>query len=194
MYNSRLIFAAFALVAAAACGGNEPQPAATPPGPTAEELEQMRQDSIARAEAERAAAEAAEMEREAREAERRAEMARQTLTETVYFDYDEASIRADTEALLREKVDILRRNPAVELRMEGHADERGTSEYNVALGNERAQAVIRFVSGFGLEASRFSAVSYGEARPVAAGSDEAAWARNRRVEFVITAGRAGIVP
>lgn len=154
----------------------------------------MRQDSIARAQAEQAAAEAAEREREAREAERRAEMARQTLTETVYFDYDEANIRADTETLLREKIDILRRNPDVELRMEGHADERGTSEYNVALGNERAQAVIRFVSGFGLEASRFSAVSYGEARPAAAGSDEAAWARNRRVEFVITAGGAGIVP
>lgn len=194
MSDSRLILAAFALVAAAACGGAEPQATPAPTGPTPEELEQMRLDSIARADAERAAAEAARMEREAREAERRAEVTRQSLTETVYFDYDEAVLRADTEATLREKVDILRRNPGVELRMEGHADERGTSEYNVALGNERAQAVIRFISGFGLEDDRFSAVSYGEARPVETGSDERSWALNRRVEFVITAGGADIVP
>ncbi len=194
MSDSRLILAALAVVAAAACGGNEPPAEASPPGPSPEELEQMRLDSIAQAEAEQAAAEAAEREREAREAARRAEMARQSLTETVYFDYDEAAIRADAEAKLREKIDILRRNPGVELRMEGHADERGTSEYNIALGNERAQAVIRFIRGFGLDESRFSAVSYGEARPVETGSDERAWALNRRVEFVVTAGGADIVP
>lgn len=194
MSDSRLILAAFVVVVAAACGGNEPPVTAEPAGPTAEEIEQMRQDSIRRVEAEERAREAAEAERTAREEARRAEMARQTLTETVYFDYDEATIRADTEALLREKVDLLRRNPGVELRMEGHADERGTSEYNVALGNERAESVIRFISGFGLDASRFSAISYGEARPVAAGAGEDAWARNRRVEFVVTAGGADIVP
>lgn len=194
MSDSRLIIAAFALVVAAACGGNEPPAVAEPPGPTPEEIEQMRQDSIRRAEAERRAQEAAEAERVAREEARRVEMARETLAETVYFDYDAATIRADAEAMLREKVDILRRNPGVELRMEGHADERGTSEYNVALGNERAESVIRFISGFGLDASRFSAVSYGEARPVAPGGGESAWARNRRVEFVVTAGGDDIVP
>ncbi len=194
MSDSRLILAAFAVVFAAACGGNEPPPVVEPTGPTAEEIERMRQDSIQRAEAEARAQEVAEAERAAREEARRAEMARQTLTEIVYFDYDEATIRSDAEAKLREKIDILRRNPGVELRMEGHADERGTSEYNVALGNERAESVIRFISGFGLGADRFSAVSYGEARPMVEGSGERAWARNRRVEFVVTAGGDDIVP
>ena len=76
--------------------------------------------------------------------------------------------------------------------MEGHADERGTSEYNIALGDERAESVIQFLTNFGLDDGRFSSVSYGEERPMAQGSNEGAWARNRRVEFVITAGGESI--
>ena len=130
----------------------------------------------------------AEQERMEREAARRTESLRQTLREVVYFDYDESSIRSDTQEKLRAKADVLRGNPGVSLRMEGHADERGTSEYNIALGNERAEAVIQTLAGFGLDANRFSSVSYGEERPMAQGSNESAWSRNRRVEFVITAG------
>jgi peptidoglycan-associated lipoprotein len=193
MSNSRLVLAAIATVlVAAACTPEPPPETPAPTGPTAEELERMRQDSIRLVE-EAAAAERARQEEMARqERARAAEAARQALRETVYFDYDESVIRSDTEQRLRAKLDILRNNPGVQLRMEGHADERGTSEYNIALGNERAGSVIQFFTGFGLDGNRFSSVSYGEERPVAQGSSEAAWAQNRRVEFVITAGGDGI--
>ena len=193
MSNSRLVLAAIATVlVAAACTPEPPPETPAPTGPTAEELERMRQDSIRLVE-EAAAAERARQEEMARqERARAAEAARQALRETVYFDYDESVIRSDTEQRLRAKLDILRNNPGVQLRMEGHADERGTSEYNIALGNERAGSVIQFFTGFGLDGNRFSSVSYGEERPVAQGSSEASWAQNRRVEFVITAGGDGI--
>ena len=188
--NALAAFAAAVLMVACA---SEPTPemAPNPAGPTPEELEQMRLDSIAAAERAREEAEArerAELEAAERERQRRAEAARGALREIVYFDYDEAVITSEAERTLREKLDILRDNPGVRLRMEGHADERGTSEYNVALGNERAQSVIQFMTGFGLDSGRFTSVSYGEEQPAAQGSTEAAWARNRRVEFVITAG------
>jgi peptidoglycan-associated lipoprotein len=188
-----LVLAAIATVLVAAACTPEPVPETpAPTGPTAEELERMRQDSIRRVE-EAAAAERARLEEMARqEAARAAQAARQTLRETVYFDYDESAIRSDTEQRLRAKLDVLRNNPGVQVRMEGHADERGTSEYNIALGNERAESVMQFFTGFGLDGNRFSSVSYGEERPVAQGSSEASWAQNRRVEFVITAGGDGI--
>ena len=194
MTNRRFVLAAFATTFLLAACGSEPEPemAPEPTGPTAEELERMRQDSIRRAQEAEEARRRAEMEAAERERQRAAEAARRALTETVYFDYDEATIRSDTESSLRAKLDILRDNPGVQLRMEGHADERGTSEYNIALGNERAEAVIQFLTGFGLDGGRFASVSYGEEQPVAQGSTEAAWAQNRRVEFVITAGGDGI--
>ena len=189
MSNPRLILVAFAAaIFLAACGSEPPPPPPAPTGPTEEELAQRRADSIARARAAEEARQRAEEERLAREAARAAEEARGTLTEMVFFEYDQATLSADTERALRAKLEILRNNPGVQLRMEGHADERGTSEYNIALGNERAEAVIQFLTGFGLDSGRFASVSYGEERPMAQGSNEASWARNRRVEFVITAG------
>ena len=106
-------------------------------GPTAEELAaQARRDSSA-------AAEAAKLEAE-RQAERDRERMRRealaTLQEMVFFDYDEAILTSDTEQRLRAKLEVLRSCPSVRLRMEGHADERGTSEYNIVLGNERAES------------------------------------------------------
>ena len=194
MSNSRLVLAAIATVLVAVACAPEPAPETpAPTGPTAEELERIRQDSIRRAEDAAAAERAARQEEMARQQrERAAEAARQSLRETVYFDYDESVIRSDTEQRLRAKLDVLRNNPGVQLRLEGHADERGTSEYNIALGNERAESVMQFFTGFGLDGNRFSLVSYGEERPSAQGSSEAAWAQNRRVEFVITAGGDGI--
>ena len=184
-------FAAAVLLTACA-SESTPAVATGPTGPTAEELARLREDSIRRAEAAEERARQAEIEAAERERQRRAEAARGTLRETVYFDYDEAVIRSDAETVLRRKLDILRDSPGVNLRMEGHADERGTSEYNVALGNERARAVIQFLTGFGLDSGRFTSVSYGEEQPAARGSSEEAWAMNRRVEFVITAGGDGI--
>jgi peptidoglycan-associated lipoprotein len=122
------------------------------------------------------------------------EAARNTLMAPVYFDYDMSQIRPDAERVLRQKVEILRNSPQVRIQVEGHADERGSNEYNIALGNRRAQAVVDFFTNFGLDASRFSIISYGEERPAAMGHDEAAWAQNRRAEFVITAGENAINP
>ena len=193
MSNSRLVLAAIATVLVAVACAPEPAPETpAPTGPTAEELERIRQDSIRRAETAAAAERARQEEMARQQRERAAEAARQSLRETVYFDYDESVIRSDTEQRLRAKLDVLRNNPGVQLLLEGHADERGTSEYNIALGNERAESVMQFFTGFGLDGNRFSLVSYGEEKPSAQGSSEAAWAQNRRVEFVITAGGDGI--
>jgi peptidoglycan-associated lipoprotein len=192
--NRRFVVPALAAVLVLVACSKDPPPPPAPTGPTEEELrEQARRDSIAAAEAAaRAAAEAAAREAAAREAAVRE--ARSVLTQPVYFEYDESTLTSDAESALRAKVEILRASPAVELLIEGHADERGTTEYNLALGNARAEAVRQFFTSFGLGADRFSIVSYGEEDPVAMGSNESAWARNRRAEFVFTAGEDQILP
>jgi peptidoglycan-associated lipoprotein len=200
MIHRRLMVPAVAalMVLAAACG-SDPEPVDVgPTGPTAEELAaRARADSAeaARLAAERdAAAARAQAEAEAREMERRMAAARETLQQTIYFDYDEADITAEAERILRAKLDILRNSPAVRIRIEGHADERGTNEYNIALGNRRAESVRQFMTGFGIDQNRISIVSYGEDQPAMTGSSEAAWRQNRRAEFVITAGADQINP
>ena len=179
----------------AACKKAPPPPPPAPTGPTEEELARRRADSIAAA---RAAADAAARERAAAEAaaarERAAAAARATLEEMVFFDYDKSDVRDDAAAVLRRKADILRASPQVQIRIAGHADERGSTEYNLALGNRRAEAVRQFLVGFGLAESRFSIISYGEERPLENASNEAAWGRNRRGEFQITAGANAINP
>ncbi len=178
----------------AACSKDPPPPPA-PTGPTAEELEQMRQDSIRAAEEAEAARLRAEEEAARRaeaERQRRVRAARATLEEMVFFDFDMSEIRADAEQALRRKIPILRNSPSVNIRMEGHADERGSTEYNLALGSRRAEAVREFLSGFGIDGGRLMTTSFGEERPLVNRSDEEAWARNRRVEFVITGGEVQV--
>ncbi len=192
MTAPRFSVAAVILVMTMAACRREPPPPPAPTGPTAEELAaQARADSIARARQDSIAAMQAAAERARAEADRLAGMQRglmTTLEARVHFDYDRSDIRPDAEGALREKVDILRANPALRLRVEGHADERGSTEYNLALASRRAESVRTFFTGFGLEGDRFATVSYGEERPLVARSDEAAWAQNRRAEFVITGG------
>lgn len=187
------VMAATLLVAA--CKKEAPPPPA-PTGPSEGELARRRADSIAEV---RAAAEAAAArERAAAEAraarERAAVAARATLEEMVFFDYDKSDIREDAAAVLRRKADVLRVSPQVQMRIEGHADERGSTEYNLALGNRRAEAVRQFLAGFGLAGDRFSIISYGEERPLENRADESAWSRNRRAQFDITAGANAINP
>ncbi|HSG48984.1 MAG TPA: peptidoglycan-associated lipoprotein Pal [Longimicrobiales bacterium] len=191
MSHRRLIIPVLVASMFVAACRQDPPPPPQPTGPTAEELEQARQDSI------RAAREAEEARRRAEEeARRRAEAereraiaaARATLEQVVYFDYDESEITPQAQQILRAKVEILRANPSLNVRIEGHADERGSTEYNLALGTRRAEAVRQFFTSFGLDASRFAITSYGEERPAAQGSSEQAWSQNRRAEFVITAG------
>lgn len=184
-----------AILVAGACGGDPPPPPPPPPGPDMDSLRAY-QDSVRRAQ-EAAQAEAARLAAErAAEAERqrRVAAARATLEAMVFFDYDMSAIRPDAEQALRQKVDILRASPQVRIRIEGHADERGSTEYNLALGNRRAESIRQFLTGFGLSADRFEIVSFGEDRPLAQGSNEQAWARNRRGQFVITAGANAINP
>ncbi len=101
----------------------------------------------------------------------------------VYFDLDSYDIRPEAKPLLSEAAKIMRQYPQITLRLEGHCDERGTAEYNLALGEKRANAVRDYLVGLGVERSRLATVSYGKEKPAAAGHDEEAWSKNRRVEF-----------
>lgn len=100
---------------------------------------------------------------------------------TFYFDYDESSIKSDAKAALVAHAKFLMANPSESVKLEGHADERGTPEYNLALGERRAVAVRRFLMANGAAASQISVVSYGEERPVMRGHNESSWSKNRRV-------------
>jgi peptidoglycan-associated lipoprotein len=102
----------------------------------------------------------------------------------VYFDYDQAEIRPEFNAMLGAHGQYLARNPNVRLRLEGNTDERGSREYNIGLGERRAQAVRRVLLLQGAAATQLTTVSYGEERPAATGSDEESWRLNRRVELV----------
>lgn len=115
---------------------------------------------------------------------------RAILEEMVFFDYDQARIRDDARARLDQKVPALREHNGFSLSIEGHADERGSTEYNLALGMRRAVSVRDYLVGFGLDPARFRVQSYGEERPLAQGHDESAWSRNRRAEFVVGGGMA----
>ena len=173
-----------------ACGGSPPPPP-SPMGPTQAEID-ARNDSIAAARAAENARTAAEREAARREQERmnRArDQARRTLEVAVQFEYDESDITAAAERILRAKLPILRAGTTLRMRFEGHADERGSTEYNLALGSRRAESVLNFLTGFGIMANRFTTTSFGEERPAVNRSDEAAWAQNRRVVFVITSGQ-----
>ena len=148
----------------------------------------MRQDSIRRAQAEEERRLAAEREEAERQRERRAMEARRTLQEMVYFEYDDATVGEDAQSRLRAKAGILQRIPGVRMRIEGHADERGDPVYNMELSRLRAEAVLEFLAGLGIDRDRFTVEYFGEEQPRVAGAGEDSWAQNRRVEFVITAG------
>jgi peptidoglycan-associated lipoprotein len=104
---------------------------------------------------------------------------------TVYFDFDKFALRADSKAALDANYALLTEFPDAIIKIEGHADERGTVEYNIALGDKRANAAKDYLIGLGLAKNRVSTISYGEERPAVVGHDEAAWAKNRRCEFKI---------
>jgi peptidoglycan-associated lipoprotein len=102
----------------------------------------------------------------------------------IYFDFDRADIRADSQSVVAAHAQYLSRNPSQKVRLEGHADERGSREYNIGLGERRGQAVRRALLLQGVAELQLATVSYGEERPAVAGSDEQAYALNRRVEIV----------
>jgi peptidoglycan-associated lipoprotein len=119
---------------------------------------------------------------------RETDMLRGTLQEVIHFDFDESELRSDARARLDAKLRILLANPGVTIRVAGHADERGSDEYNLALGQRRAASAKRYLTERGVADGRIETVSYGEEQPVAAGGDEASHAANRRAEFELTRG------
>lgn len=106
----------------------------------------------------------------------------------VYFDLDSYAIRPDAFARLDAQADWLRRYPQVTVRIEGNADERGTREYNLALGARRAESIRNYLIERGVAANRIDTISFGKERPIAEGSNEAAWARNRNGHTAIVTG------
>ncbi|EAN5624851.1 peptidoglycan-associated lipoprotein Pal [Salmonella enterica] len=102
----------------------------------------------------------------------------------VYFDLDKYDIRSDFAAMLDAHANFLRSNPSYKVTVEGHADERGTPEYNISLGERRANAVKMYLQGKGVSADQISIVSYGKEKPAVLGHDEAAYAKNRRAVLV----------
>lgn len=172
-----------------ACGK---KPAPPPPAPVvddgaaqkaAEERARLEAEAKARREAEARAAE----EAAAKEAARK----KATLEQMVFFDYDQSALRPDARTVLDAKIQILRADPKVTLRIGGHADERGSTEYNLALGIQRAQSIKDYLAGYGVDVGRLQTVSYGEERPMRDGHDEGSWSQNRRGDFTITGGLPG---
>jgi len=152
------------------------------------------QDSIAKARAD--SIDQANRERERMEAEARARAsaaARAAIESKVYFNYDQSDLSGEARATLDSKLPVLRSNPGMRLRISGHADERGSDEYNLALGQRRAAAVKRYLTDQGVDGGRLDIVSYGEERPAVEGETEDAFRLNRRAEFEIVAGGDNIV-
>lgn len=104
--------------------------------------------------------------------------------ETVYFDYDESTLRKDARDNLAKNAKWLKENPDVEIIIEGHCDERGTTDYNIALGDRRAKSVRDYLRKLGIKGNRIATISYGEEKPVDFGHNENAWAKNRRAEML----------
>ena len=132
------------------------RPVTTNTGPTAEELARQR-----------------EME----------EIERMLAIKIFYFDFDQSELKPEAREALVYHANYLKANPTASIRLEGHADERGTREYNLALGERRAQAVERYLIVQGVSSNQIETISYGEEMPAATGSTEASYARNRRVEM-----------
>jgi peptidoglycan-associated lipoprotein len=148
----------------------------------AEAAKRAAADAAATAAADKAAAEATAKAAAAVAA------ARAAFVTPVYFDYDMAAIRDDQKATLEAKLPLFEANPDMRIRVSGHTDNRGSDEYNLALGQRRAAEVKRYLVARGIAESRIDVVSFGEERPAVAQDNEDAWGKNRRDEFEITAG------
>ena len=107
----------------------------------------------------------------------------------IYFDYDRYDLSADARTILRANADWLKSNPNARVEIEGHCDDRGTNEYNLALGAKRAQSAREYLASLGVAAARLSTISYGEEIPVCKEQDESCWKQNRRARFVILQDR-----
>ncbi len=156
--------------------------------------DQAAKDAAAKAEADRLAREQAEKDRLAREQAEKEQSARVQAAATaeasvkdIYFDFDKSNIRPDAREVLKANADYFLKNSAAAIIVEGHCDERGTAEYNMALGQRRAQEAKKYLVNLGVKGSAIKTISYGKERPVDQGRDEQAWAKNRRAHFAVKA-------
>jgi peptidoglycan-associated lipoprotein len=119
------------------------------------------------------------------------ELKRRGFSPDIYFDYDESNLSDDTRDKLSRNADLLKSQAQFSITLEGHADSRGTSEYNLALGERRANAVKQYLGSLGVGADRMRTVSYGKERPACTEEVESCWSQNRRVHMIIT-GRSNV--
>jgi len=190
-------------LAAGACGkkpDTTPTPVATTPD-TAAENAKRRADSLAQAQADsmaraRAAADSIARARaadSAAAASHAADEVRALLATMIHFEFNKADVQPADQAVLDQKIAILQKNPGLRIQVAGNCDERGSQEYNLALGNRRANAAKQYLVTHGIDAGRIETVSNGEERPLDPGHTEEAWAKNRRDEFTILAGGDALV-
>ena len=201
--NSRLVPLLAIAVAASAAACHKPPPPAPPPAPVVNQdsidaANRARQDSIARERARQDSIAAAEKARQdsiaaAQAAAARVAAAKNAVSAVIYFDFDKSDITDQSKATLDAKLPVLRANTGLRIQIAGHTDERGSDEYNMALGQRRAAAAKRYLVSQGITSDRIDLISYGEEHPVATGHDESAWSQNRRDEFNIVAGGDNIV-
>ncbi len=181
---TRLMVAPLAIVLVVACGGKKapeqpaPQPTNQPTQPAPTPSQPAPAPSQPSAPAEDPAAAAAKIT---------AALLGEVGT-MIHFDFDASDIRAEDRALLDRKAAIMGANGGLKVRISGHADERGSDEYNLALGSRRAAAAKTYLVNKGIDASRIETVSFGEERPLDPGHDDTSWAANRRDEFEVTGG------
>jgi peptidoglycan-associated lipoprotein len=192
-----LLLGGLVAVTLVACGKKPEPPAPAATGPNADSLaaaQRAHDDSMAAAQAEADRRAKEEAERRQRIADSLAAAGRGTeavktiLATLIHFDFDKSIVRGGDAAVLDQKIAILQANPGLRIRISGHCDERGSDEYNLALGNRRATAAKQYLTSHGIDGSRIETVSYGEERPIAQGHTEEAWAQNRRDEFEILSG------
>ncbi|RLC26526.1 MAG: peptidoglycan-associated lipoprotein Pal [Deltaproteobacteria bacterium] len=157
------------------------------------ELAQTQEDEAAKLAAEKAKQEEIARRRILDEKRRKEEAARHKIiaarnlfmNEDIYFDFDKSDLKPETQEILKGKAEWLRNNPRESVIIEGHCDERGTNEYNLALGDRRAQSAKNFLNDLGIAGSRLTTISYGEERPADPRHNETAWSKNRRDHFVL---------
>jgi peptidoglycan-associated lipoprotein len=171
-----------ALVFTGGCKKHPPQVTTTPEPPPVEKAapaEQVREEPMKQVIEEPAPARQTTAD----------ELNRQGVLKAIYFDFDAFEVRPDQRPTLQANAQKLTKELSrFKLVIEGHCDERGTNEYNLNLGDQRANAARQFLIGLGVPAARIRTISYGEERPAAPGHDEESWARNRRAEFVLEEG------
>ena len=177
-----LVFACAPLLLMASCAKEQVRVSEIPPPVTVQETEKMPEPDTS--------AEDAAREAELREAELREQRARTLArevrlfeSESIYFDYDKSDLKPEAKAILKKKADWLLSNTSYSVRIEGHCDERGTNEYNLALGQRRADSAKKFLAALGVSDGHIVTLSFGEEKPADPGHNEAAWTKNRRDSF-----------